>query len=156
MEASSPTRRVYLFVLFGVVGVAALIALLVAVYQLFVDVVSGTLGGATLRNMRWGIGILAMAGGVAAYHWRVYQGERDFAPSLQRRTILLVGLRDAAIRDALEDQLGCKVQQWPSVDLSPQGEWTLDAVSAAVEAVQGNEIVVTSDGQRLRAIAVER
>ena len=55
-ELASPTRRVYLFVLFGLGGLAAVVALIVGVYLLFRDLVEGTAGAETLRRMRLPIG----------------------------------------------------------------------------------------------------
>ena len=61
-EVTSPTRRVYLYVLFGVGAVAAVVALVVAAYLLFQDIVSGTAGADTLRRMRFAIGALLGTG----------------------------------------------------------------------------------------------
>lgn len=65
-EAAAPTRRAYLNVLFGLGAVAAVVALVVAAYLLFRDVVAGTVGVETARRMRFAIGVLLAGPAIAA------------------------------------------------------------------------------------------
>lgn len=76
-EQSSLVRRIYLFILFGVSSVAAVISLLIATYIAFDDLFNGDFGLATLRESRFGIGILLTALVVAIYHWLIFKNEKD-------------------------------------------------------------------------------
>lgn len=158
-ELLSPTRRVYLFVLFGVGGVAAVIALLVGVYLLFEDVVNGTLGLETLRRMRFSLGVLAATGAVAGYHLAVYRSDRERAPAQSGaagpRHVVLVGPRDPAIASALAHRTHARVQLWARTD-EPEASWSVDAVADALAGASSDEVVVVSEAGGLRVIPVRR
>ncbi len=76
-EAASLVRRIYLVVLFGVGAVAAVIALIVAVYLFFQGVVEDELGPETLRRSRFAVGVLLTTVAVAVYHGAVYRSDRE-------------------------------------------------------------------------------
>ena len=67
-EQASPTRRIYLLVLFGLGGIAAVVSLLIGVYLLFQDIVAGTFGSETIRSHAVPVGVLLTSGTVSAYH----------------------------------------------------------------------------------------
>ena len=69
-EVATLTRRIYLVMLFGVAGVAAVIALLVAGSTFFRDLVDAQLGGATLRSMRYALGVLVASAAVSCWSGR--------------------------------------------------------------------------------------
>ena len=58
-------------------GVAAVVALLVAAYAFFRDLVDAQLGTATLRAMRYGLGVLVASAAVSAYHGAVFRQDRQ-------------------------------------------------------------------------------
>ncbi len=155
VESASPIRRVYLFLLFGGVGVAALIALLVTVYQLLADIVAGNLGESTLRSMRWGIGVLVTSAAVASYHWRVYRAERSTEPKVERRSVLLVGPANEDLVNELRRRLAVRVDGWTRLE-SDTAVWTVDAVVAALEDVVAHDVLVIGEAGALRAVPVER
>ncbi len=155
-ETSSPTRRIYLFLLFGAVGVAAVVAMLAAVYLLFDDLVSGVFGLVTLRSMRWGLAILVTAAVVAQYHWRIYRGDRavELPPTGGPHYVLLAGAPDRALAKEVALHMGGQVQAWTG-----SGDpdcWTVAAVMTALSSVDADEVVVVADGQALRGIAIRR
>jgi hypothetical protein len=156
-EHASPTRRVYLFVLFGLGGVAAVIALLVGVYLLFEDVFEGTFGAVTVRSMRFPIGILATTGAIAGYHWSVYRDERGHAPAAPAvpRFVLLVGPADRDIARAVSRSTGSRVETWTRTDAGGT-PWRVDDVVALVRASTDPELIVLSDATGLHAIPVHR
>lgn len=117
-ERAAPTRRVYLFVLFGLGGVAALIALLIGVFILFEDVIDGSLGTATLRSTRIALAILATTAAISAYHWSVYQTDRPHLPEPEQgpRYVLLVGRFDREVAAEVSRRTGGRVEIWQRVD----------------------------------------
>jgi hypothetical protein len=155
-EHASPTRRAYLLVLFGIGGVAAVIALLVGVYLLFEDVVQGTFGAETIRSMRVPIGILLSTGAIAGYHWAVYQSGRAAMPAPVHgpRYVLLVGPPDPGIAKAVAHATGGRVQAWSTDDGG--APWSVDEVMAALATAPEGEVLVLSDGAGLHAIPVHR
>jgi Domain of unknown function (DUF5671) len=156
VECSSPTRRTYLVLLLGLGSVTAVVATLAAVYLLFEDAVSGTVGAPTLRSMRFALGILLSTGALAAYHWAVFQGDRPFAlpsghPRVERR-VFLVGPPDPDIARAVADATGFRVQAWQTRDEG--NPWSLNDVVAALNAVEAGDVLLLSDGAGLRAVPV--
>jgi hypothetical protein len=111
VEHSSPVRRIYLFLLFGVGGVAAIISLITVVYQLFDGILTSTLGANTLNEMRFAIGILVSTGIVAAYHWEIYRHEKNVEVSFSTTpmSVLLVGPENAELIHDLKAATGAKV-----------------------------------------------
>lgn len=77
VEQSSIIRRVYLLILFGVVGVSAVIVLLIAAYITFNDLFQNGISLITLSKMRIPIGIFITAAVISTYHWTVYRAEKD-------------------------------------------------------------------------------
>jgi hypothetical protein len=158
-EITSPTRRVYLFILFGVGGVAAVVALIVGVYLFFEDVVNGTLGVETLRRTRFAIGVLLSTGAIAAYHWTVYRDDRRRLPTPVEargpRFVLLVGPADAEIAHAVARRTHGRVQAWARTD-DGAAPWSVDEVMAALEGVTADEVVVLRDAEGVRTIPVRR
>ena len=156
VECSSPTRRIYLVLLLGLGSVTAVVATLVAVYLLFDDAVSGTVGAATLRSMRFPLGILLSTGAVAAYHWGIFQGDRPFAPATGRppvaRQVFLVGPADPHIAGAVAEATGCRVQAWQTRDEG--APWSVADVVAALDSVDASDVLVLSDGAGLRTVPV--
>ena len=158
-EVTSPTRRVYLYVLFGVGAVAAVVALVVAAYLLFQDIVSGTAGADTLRRMRFAIGALLSAPAIAGYHWTVRQDDRRHPSSTNMtpgpKFLLLVGPADRAIGREVARRTHGRVQTWTRTD-NDAPTWTADDVMAAIGATTAEEIIVLSESGRLHAIPVHR
>ncbi|MGZ4494615.1 MAG: DUF5671 domain-containing protein [Nocardioides sp.] len=158
-ELTSATRRVYLFVLFGIGGLAAVVALIVGVYFFFRDVVEGTLGAETLRSMRFPLGVLLTTAAVAGYHWAVYRSDRERAPAAVEahgpRFVLLVGPPDREIAHEVARRTHGRVQAWSRAD-DGVGSWSVDEVMAALEGSTATEVMVLSEAEGLRAIPVHR
>lgn len=143
-ERGSRARRVYLFILFGAGGVAALVALLVAVTVGLEDLFAGRFGAETLYSMRIALAVLVTAAAVAALHWSVYRNDRDTVDTIPRRfptRITLVGPADPDIVAALRDATDARVELWVRTDLPDRPDqtdtngfapWSLDEVTTAL------------------------
>lgn len=174
-EHVSPSRRIYLALLFGVAGVAAVVALLVGVYAFADDALADRLGATTLARTRFPIGILLSAGIVSVYHAAVYRGDRaatgtgtDGPHPHGPRFVLLVGPRDPGIAAAVARSTGGHVQAWRTdgvSDLRGAGTggatptWTSDGVLTAIAALGPapvEEVVVVCESDGVHAIPVHR
>lgn len=156
IELGSPTRRVYLFVLFGLAGVVALVALISAVYLLAEDLIAGRAGTSSVRAVRVPVGILLSTGAVSGYHWSVYRGDRAVAPLARAtRFVLLVGAWEPQAARALARHTGGRVQVWPRADADGGGPWTAEDAWAALGSSTGDAIVLAEDGA-LRVVPVRR
>jgi hypothetical protein len=156
-ELASPTRRIYLLLLFGVGAVAAVVSLLVGVYLFFQDLLTGTVGPETLRAMRVPIGILLSTGAIAGYHGAVYRAGRRMLPRAAHGPdyVLLVGPPDREIAHAVAHETGGRVQAWTADDGG--SPWTVDEVMTALGgAPTAAEVLVLSDASGVHAIPVHR
>ena len=76
-EHSSLIRRIYLFILFGLSGIASVAMLILGAYFIFRDLFQQGIGLETLRRIRFPIAILLTTAVVSVYHWLIYRGEKD-------------------------------------------------------------------------------
>jgi quinol monooxygenase YgiN len=76
-EHSSLVRRIYLFILFGVAGIISVAMLLLGAYFIFKDLFQQGIGVATVRQMRFSLGVLITAAVVSIYHWFIFRNEKD-------------------------------------------------------------------------------
>ena len=156
-EHASPTRRIYVFVLFGVAGVAAVVALLVGVFILLQDLFEGTVSAETVRGLRYPVAIIVAAGLLSAYHWGVYRGDREHVRVTERgpRFVLLVGPADPEISRALSRVTGGRVELWGRTD-AVGGPWSVDGLVAALAGRTDGDVVVVADERGLTVVPVDR
>lgn len=151
-EAASPTRRVYLFVLFGVAGVVAVIVVLIAVFGAIEDALGDGIGVATLRDIRVPLGMLVAAGTISGYHWLVYRADRRLVPVAaarrEPRQVLLVGPRDDALVTAVRRATGARVEAW--VADGPQ--WDADVVLALLDDATHEQVLLVSGSGGTQAV----
>ena len=154
-EQASPTRRIYLFVLFGVGAVAAVVGLIMAVYSLFTDVVEGMVSSGTLREMRFSLAVVLTTGAISGYHWAVYRKERHVQVREDRiHSILVIGGFDQEQERALEHLTRARVTVLAPLD--GQRMWTAEQVMAVLPDRAAREVVVVGEESGLRVIPVER
>lgn len=77
VEQGSIIRRVYLLLLFGVVGVTAVIVLLTAAYLLFFDLFQNGINSNTANKVRFPVAIFLTTVVISKYHWDIYKKEKD-------------------------------------------------------------------------------
>ena len=144
VELASPSRRVYLFLLFGIGGIAAMVSLLAGVFQLFNDAFNSGIGGNTIRDMRYSIGVLVSTAIVAAYHWSIYRHENtvDVAFGTKQKTVLLVGPHDADLAHSVAQQTGARITSWSRTDLGDVTWPEHDVVKAILESTSQQLIVI--------------
>ncbi len=157
IELSSPARRIYLFLLFGIGGVAAIISLLVGVYRLFNDVFSSGVGTNTVFDMSGAIGVLASTAIVAIYHWTIYRHEREvsvgFAP--RAKSVLLVGPHDGEAVRRVTDSTGAKITAWARTDDNSL-PWPVDQLVAAINESESTQIVILREATGIVVIPCEK
>ncbi len=156
-EHTSPTRRVYLFILFGLGGIAAVVTLLVGVFFLFDDIFKGSFGLETIRRMRFAVAVLVTTGAIAGYHWLIYRSERELISSglLGPRFVILVGPRDTELSRAVSKLTGGRVQFWARND-EQAGTWVRDQVMDALKKSGDDAIMLIADSKGMQAIPIER
>lgn len=144
-ELRSPTRRIYLFVLFGLGGVAVLVSLLSLTFIFLTRLLDNDLGVSTLYAVRIQLGLIAAVGAVAGYHWAIRRHDRAESPAepdLVVRSVLLVGSGGREVAKVVEKRTGVKIRVWDRPDmeigLSPE------AVIAAIESAEYERLLIVA------------
>lgn len=154
-ELTSPIRRVYLFTLFGVGGIAAIISLITVVYQLFEGILSSNLGASTVNEMRFALGILISTGIVAAYHWEIYRHERnvEVTYATKQLNVLLVGPEDTELIHDLKATTGAKVSFLQRTDVN-ELTWPTEHVIELVTQSKEQDLLVLLEATGVKVIPV--
>ncbi|GGM79891.1 hypothetical protein GCM10009721_00420 [Terrabacter tumescens] len=155
-ERRSGSRRVYVLLLFGVAGVAAVAALLFGVVGVLQDVFAGSVGPQTLQNVRYPLGIIVTSGLVAAYHWTVLRADRGVLGEQQHgpRYVLLVGPADPDVAREAHARTGGVVNLVARTDVEA-APWPVDELAATLAGLPDAGIVVVADDKGgLRTIPV--
>jgi hypothetical protein len=173
-EISSPTRRIFLLMLFGVATVAAVISLLTAVFIFLDNLLNNQLGMETLREMRFALAILLSNAGIGWYHWSIYRQERsvDVRKSEQERFIVLVGPKDKELVALLRQEFGGQVQMWRALQNGSgldgnikadqessremDGQWDRQKVLDLLKVTDSPEIMIVKEKRGLKAIPISR
>ena len=155
-DLASPTRRIFLLMLFGVSGVAAVISLITGIFLLFDDILNSEFGMNTLRDTRFVIGILLTNAAISGYHWAIYRSEKEVAIEIfqKRRNITLVGPADEHIAQLLKEQIGCNVQLWISPDSG--SPWNLHDLVDLIDNTDARELLVINEKKTLKALPIHR
>lgn len=154
-DLASPTRRIFLLMLFGVSGVAAVISLISGIFLLFDDVLNSGLGMNTLRDTRFVIGILITNAAISGYHWAIYRSEKEVAVDIfqKGRNITLVGPADEHIVQLLKEQVGGHIQLWISPDSGTP--WNLHELVDLIDNTEGKELLVINQEKKLKVLPVQ-
>jgi len=154
-EVSSITRRVYLFVLFGVTGLVAVISLLILVFIVVEDLLEGDLGAATINAVAIPVSLIITAGAVAWYHFAVFREDRSIAPHADLSTlqeIVVVGSSEDIA--ALEDGTSARVRAFRIEGDSVEAE-TLDDLLSALDTETHSRVVVVAEDGRYRLLPLD-
>lgn len=159
-EHASRTRRIYVFVLLGVAGISAVVALQVGAFMLLQDVFAGTVRRATFGGLGRPVGVLVAAALVAAYHWLVYRGDRAFARGVHDgpRYVLLIGPRDPEAATAIARVTRGRVEVWPRAD-APSEPWSSEELAGLAERLlktRAREVVVVVGPEGFSIVPVDR
>jgi hypothetical protein len=156
-EHFSPTRRIYLFILFGLGGIVAVVTLLVGVFFVFDDIFKGSFGQETMRRIRFALSILITTGAIAGYHWLVYRSERDLMVigAQGPRLVILVGPKDGELAQTISKLTGGRVQSWTRKD-DQVGTWSEEEVVHALEQSKDEAMILIAGAKGMQVIPVER
>lgn len=156
-EHSSPVRRIYLFLLFGVGGIAAIVSLITVVYQLFDGLLTSSLGTNTLNEMRFAIGILVSTGIVAGYHWEIYRHEKDVEVAFADapKNVLLVGPESSELIHDLKAAIGAKVSFLQRADATAL-TWPNEHVVELVAQSKDRNLLILLEATGVKVVPVIR
>lgn len=156
-EHGSPVRRTYLFLLFGVGGITAIISLITIVFQLFDGILSSNLGANTFSDMRFAIGILISTGIVAGYHWEIYRHEKDVQVSFPSpvTNVLLVGPKNPELIHDLKEATNAKVSFLQRADAEDL-VWPTERVIELVSQSKDHDLMILLEATGEKVVPVVR
>jgi len=156
-EHSSPVRRIYLFLLFGVGGIVAIVSLITIVVQLFDGILSSNLGANTFSEMRFAIGILISTAIVAGYHWEIYRHEKSVEVSFAKKVtnVLLVGPNSPELIQKLKATTGAKVSFLQRADAS-ELVWPTEHVIELVAQSKEHDLLILLEATGVKVVPVTR
>jgi F0F1-type ATP synthase membrane subunit c/vacuolar-type H+-ATPase subunit K len=156
-EHGSPVRRTYLFLLFGVGGITAIISLITIVFQLFDGILSSNLGANTFSDMRFAIGILISTGIVAGYHWEIYRHEKDVEVSFAATAtnVLLVGPKNPDLIHDLKAATNAKVSFLQRTDADDL-VWPTERVIELVAQSKDRDLLILLEATGVKVVPVNR
>ena len=124
-ERTALSRRVFIFLIFGISVLLVLINLSIVLFKLFNVAFGGASDSNVLWDVRWSIGILLAAGAVCVYYWMVLKEDREATAGLERvvepvatevrlhkSVTMLVAEEDMPLVRRLEALLGYDVRVW--------------------------------------------
>lgn len=148
--AGSPSRRVYLVLVFGASAIVAIITMLTLGFRLFSAMLGADEGGLVDR-IRAPIGLLLATTAVFAYHFAIWRRARAIAPAATRptkpeRLVLLVADDGAEMVDRVREVGGIRTTLW-QVENQADGlrAADADAVLEAVSACTSREVLVVAE-----------
>ena len=153
-DLTSPTRRFFLLMLFGVAGVAAVVSLITLIFLFFEDLLNSELSFTTIRDVKFPVAILITNIAISSYHWAIYKSERDVAVEIFRkgRHIVLVGPADPHITELLREQIGGNIQLWKIS--GSESVWNLQELVDLIDTTEGKELLVVNDSKKLRGLPI--
>ncbi len=139
-EASSPTRRSYLFGFVGISAVVTAVSLIVLLVMVF-DEVLGDGAGRLRDEIQVPIALVITAGGTGAFHFMVLRREREVAVVAERpKQVLLVTASDTLARE-VRDLTGAVVSVLRRLD-GIEEEENPEAVADAIRASTADHLLI--------------
>jgi len=115
------------------------------------------LGAATLRSMRYSLGVLVASAAVSAYHGAIFRQDRNTAVvghAVGPRSVVLIGTDDPALARMVHQATGSRVELWERTDVNPIA-WDETSVLTALSGHPGQDLVLTADEQGFQLMVVE-
>lgn len=145
-RASTPGRRIYLVVIFGLSALVALITLLVIGYQLFSFALDGSSGESLLERTRQALGLLVATLLVAAYHFALWRHDRSLEATQERtrtieRVTLVVSSDPEPLADAIREASSARVTVLRRAD-AVAGEPDAAALVAALDGIEAGHVLL--------------
>jgi hypothetical protein len=150
-RVTTPGRRAYLVVIFGLSALVALITLLGIGFQLFSFLLDGGSGETFIERSRQALGLLTATVLVASYHFAIWRNDRvsDVAPENVRRidrVILVTSIDSAELVDAVRSATGARVTVLLRA-VALKGEADVAAIVAALDDVETRSVLVIAGAQ---------
>ena len=156
VEVASPTRRIYLYLLFGAMSLVAIISLIVLIFLLVEDLLDGKLGSGTIDDTAVAFSLIVTSGAIAWYHFAVFREDRSIAPAAEapilREIVFVGGDADAA---AISAAVEARVTRLRAVG-DPVDSATFDDLVETLAMTGHERVVVIAEGGGFAVIPLDR
>jgi hypothetical protein len=155
-EVNSQVRRVYLFLLFGIGGIAAIISLITAVYFLLEDILLGEVSIETLREMRYPLSILISTALIANYHWLIFKSEREniIKGYIGPKVIYLISPPDEELANWMKENTRANFKIWFDTETSNE-VFSRSELKAVIESTATDTAFILRESGKIKSIKVE-
>ena len=165
-ERTVLSRRVFIYVVFGIAVLITLGNLSALLFMVLRDLLEGELSTQVLQEAKWSIGMLLMAGIVSVYYWLVLQEDRQAMPAteeaptvvrqVQKVVIALASEASRPFVRGLEARLGIPIRLWHRLDTDVGAptvtEEGLNLAQRLIAEGPGDRILLIIDASDIRAI----
>jgi hypothetical protein len=164
-ERTALSRRVFLYLIFGVAILVALGNLSAVLFMFFQTALEGRLSLEVLRDAKWSLGMLLTAGAISVYYWLVLQEDRQalaplekVAPAqpVRKRVIALASETAEPLVRRLESSLGYPVNLWRLLDsdaLPPSlTDEELQDIQQSIARAPSSHVLLTIDASGVRVL----
>ena len=154
-ERSALSRRSFIFGVFGVAVLVALVNLTIVLFQLFEAALESGVSAQTVQGVRWSVALLLTAGANSVYHWLVLREDQralaaeepqPAAVAPPKEVVLLVAGSGEALARELERRLGARVRVWRRLDGPEPGavlsEAQIETLEGRIAAAAGDRVAV--------------
>ena len=165
VERSALPRRIFVFAVFGLAALVVLINLTVVLYQLFEGVLEGSLSSEFLRDTRYSVALVLVAGAVAMQYWLVLREDQRAAPEgaptvvapRPREVIVLAPAGIEGVLRELERIDGVRLRNWRRLDapVATLGDEQLAALRERLADAEGARFVLIVGDNRFDLVPYE-
>jgi hypothetical protein len=165
-EITTLSRRAYMFSVFGVAILATLIAASAVLFRILLATFDGHLRPQVFFDSQWGIGIVAAAALIAAYHWQVMKEDRALEPESEsasapvpaappKRITAVASSAARATANQIASQANATVTHWERRDDVGAPQLTAEQASDLADAVSnaaGEHVLLIADASGVQII----
>ena len=155
-DRSALSRRTFIFGVFGIAVLAALVNLTIVLFRLFEAALEDGVSAQTVQDVRWSVALLLTAGAISVYYWLVLREDQRalaaeepqpaaVAPPPKEVVLLVAGSGEALARE-LQRRLGARVRIWRRLDgpepAAALSDAQIEGLERRIAAAEGNRAAV--------------
>lgn len=163
VERGATSRRIYLYVVLGVAIITLATDLVIIVYQLLNGLLEGTLGAASLSNMKWCLQTLLIPLPVLLYHWRILREDQRLGAERvlpRKRVTMLAGEQIEELVSKIEERLGSRIRllrqlSEPTETAPTLSDEELDKLVNEIGDAPGDKVMLVVVGGKIMVLPYE-
>ena len=165
-ELNAPSRRIFVYLIFGAAVLLVLGNLSAVLFMVLRDALEGALDAMVIQDAKWSLAMVLMAGVVSVYYWLVLKEDREAmpeadqrapapgpvppAPAQARKVVIAVATEAARpLITRMEARLGLPIRLWQRLDSvagAPDlSNDELDDARDRIYAAPGDSVLLTVD-----------